>query len=94
MKKTLTLAALCIMVMGAQAQSVISLAGLNPTDFTYDSERDTVGTWTETVDGAQTSVTAPAFTYVGNGKYCRCIRRPHKAGGHLSRRCCMDAEQA
>ena len=65
MKKLFTLVAMTMMAIVAQAQTVIELAGLNTTDFTYEESQYEVSTWT---DSSDESITAPAFTKKGTNK--------------------------
>lgn len=62
MKKLFTLIAVAALALGANAQTVINLAGLQTSDFTYDEAAYETSTWT---DSADPSITAPAFTKKG-----------------------------
>lgn len=65
MKKIFTLIAVAAMALSASAQTNISLAGLQTSDFTYDEAAYETSTWTDSTDP---SITAPAFTKKGTNK--------------------------
>lgn len=60
MKKIFTLIAAAAMVLGANAQTKIDLAGLTHADFSYTAGQYEAVTWT---DESDPSKTAPAFSY-------------------------------
>ena len=65
MKKFFTLIAMALVAVGVNAQTVINLASLQTSDFTYDENQYVESTWTDSQDPLNT---APAFTKKGTNK--------------------------
>ena len=65
MKKFFTLIAMALVAVGVNAQTVINLAGLQTSDFTYDENQYVESTWTDSQDPSNT---ASAFTKKGTNK--------------------------
>ena len=70
MKKFFTLIAMAVMALGASAQTEISFAGLNDTNFEWDATyyEYTANYVSTDADGNSTTVPG-AFSYLGGGEY-------------------------